>query len=53
MNPQELEATSLALVVELRGLLESALNSIGGKTTEGEATYLIWCAIHTNRIVAG
>ena len=41
MNPEELETASLALVIELRSLLENALNSIWGKTTEGESTYPI------------
>ncbi len=53
MNEQHPETVSITLITKLRMQLENALNSIAGKTTQGEATYLIWCASHVNKIAAG
>jgi hypothetical protein len=53
MNEQLPETVSFALIIELQMQLERALNSIADKTTQGEATYLIWCAAHVNKIAAG
>ena len=43
----------LPLVIELNTVLGVALQSLGGKSTEGEASYLVWAASHVSRLVAG
>jgi hypothetical protein len=44
---------SLMLIGELQRLLANALDSIAGKITEGEISYLVWGASHVNKVVAG
>ncbi len=53
MNSQDLETESLELLKEAQVILASALNSLGGKTTEGEASYLAWGCVHANKIIEG
>ncbi|MEK7685907.1 MAG: hypothetical protein AAB466_10845 [Verrucomicrobiota bacterium] len=53
MTKKSNEADSLALITELQALLAKALDSIAGKTTEAEVSYLIWGASHVNKVVAG
>lgn len=53
MTSKSTEADSLALVSELQALLTKALDSIAGKSTEGEVSYLVWGASHVNKTVAG
>lgn len=53
MKSQLTEDDSLAFVDELRLLLANALDSIAGKTTQGEVSRLLWCAVHVNKVVGG
>jgi len=53
MTTNATEADSLAFVSELQALLANALNSIAGKFTEAEVSYLVWGASHVNKTVAG
>ena len=53
MKKKSNEADSLALISELQALLAKALDSIAGKATEAEISYLIWGASHVNKVVAG
>jgi len=53
MTTNSTEAGSLVFASELQTLLAKALNSIAGKTTEAEVSYLVWGATHVNKTVAG
>jgi hypothetical protein len=53
MNEKLAEESSLALVDELQVLLDDTLKSIHGKEVEPKVSYLLWGALHMNRLVAG
>jgi uncharacterized protein DUF5677 len=53
MKEQSAEDNSLAFASDLQVLLANALDSIAGKTTEAEISYLIWGASHVNKAAAG
>jgi hypothetical protein len=50
-GPKELQL--LALLVDVQRLLGNALNSMAGKSTEAEASYLMWASISVNRAAEG
>lgn len=53
MSCDPLENESSSFVQELQAVLAQALESLAGKDTEGEASYLVWCSIHINKILSG
>lgn len=53
MNGQDVETESLALLKEAQTILAAALNGLGGKSTQGEASYLAWGCVHANKIIEG
>lgn len=53
MKYRSTEDDSLALIAELHRFLAEARDSIAGKTTEAEVSYLIWGTSHVNKLVSG
>ncbi len=53
MNGQDAETESLALLKEAQTIFAAALNGLGGKSTQGEASYLAWGCVHANKIIEG
>jgi hypothetical protein len=50
-GPKELQL--LALLADVQHLLGDTLNSMAGKSTEAEASYLMWASISVNRAAEG
>ncbi len=50
-GPKEIQL--LALLKDVQGLLAAALNSMAGKSTEAEASYLGWASVSVNRAAEG
>jgi hypothetical protein len=45
-NQQPIDIQAVNLLKSVQSFLANAINSLGGTTTEGAATYLVWGAIH-------
>jgi hypothetical protein len=52
-SAMEADDNLLPLITDLNAALEAALGSLAGKSTDGEATYLVWMASHVFRLVEG
>jgi hypothetical protein len=50
-GPKELQL--LALLADVQRLLAEALNSMAGKSTEAETSYLMWASVSVNRAAEG
>jgi len=52
-HPGSKEIRLLALLADVQRLLADALNSMGGKSAQAEASYLLWASISVNRAAEG
>lgn len=55
MNKDELpiDFEAVELLKRVQTSLAHALNSLAGKSTEGGASYLVWCSAHVNKAFGG
>ncbi len=49
----QIDAEAVTLLKRVQVILADALDSLAGKVTEAEASYLVWAAAHINKTVGG
>ena len=49
----QIDDEAVALLKRVQVILAKSLDSLAGKTTEAEASYLVWAAAHINKTAAG